>query len=154
MKNKNLSGTTLPDSNVPLVDPASSTTAHTPGPWSACGDGECSCKTAMCGDHPIAKVTSGKWGDDYATLRLVGSGLARQVEAYTDQITYGEVGEPTARANARLISAAPDILNAAKKARWAITALVDLHGPDPAGMALIAVNELDRALSKAEPHPA
>ena len=41
------------------------------------------------------------------------------------------------------------IKEAAQKARWALTAMVELHGPDPAGMAMEALNDLDRALSSA-----
>lgn len=68
-------------------------------------------------DHPVATVTSGKWGDDFATLRFVDGGqgsLAAKVEAYMDQITYGEVGADTAKANARLIAAAPALYAALK----------------------------------------
>lgn len=84
---------------------------HTPGPWSVCGNGECSCKTIMCADHPIAVVTHGEWGDDYPAIRLVGtSSLDQKAEAYMEQITYGEIGEELARANALLIAAAPDLL--------------------------------------------
>lgn len=82
----------------------------TPGPWKACGEAECSCKVVSCGQHPIAQITSGKWGDDYASVRLVGnSSLDMKAEAYMEQITYGEVDEATAAANARLIAAAPDM---------------------------------------------
>lgn len=34
-----------------------------------------------------------------------------------------------------------------KRARWALEAMINLHGPDPAGMALMALNDLDQALS-------
>ena len=88
-------------------------TEHTPGPWSACGDGDCVCKTVTCGDHPVALVTHGKWGDNYAALRLVGTtSLDMKAEAYMEQITYGEVPEATAKANALLIAAAPELLAA------------------------------------------
>jgi len=68
-------------------------------------------------DHPVAKVISGKWGDDYPAVRLVGtSSLDEKAEAYMDQITYGEIPKEEAKANARLIAAAPDLLEAAKQA--------------------------------------
>lgn len=84
---------------------------HTPGPWKVCGDGKCSCKTVMSPDFPIAQITHGPWGDDYPAIRLVGtSSLDTKAEAYLEQITYGDVPEPVARANALLIAAAPDML--------------------------------------------
>lgn len=89
---------------------------HTPGPWHACHDGECSCKIVSCAYYPIARITVGKWGDDYPALRLVGtSSLDTKAEAYMEQITYGEIGDDTATANARLIAAAPDLLKALKE---------------------------------------
>ena len=81
---------------------------YTKGPWSACHNGECSCKAIWCNDHPIAEVTAGKWGDDYPSIRLVGeSSLDLKAEAYMEQMTYGEVPEEEAQANANLIAAAP-----------------------------------------------
>lgn len=96
--------------------------AATKGPWKACCEGNCQCKTITCEEHPIAKVTSGKWGDDYATLRLVGeSSLQMRAEAYMAQHTYGEVDEAIATVNVSLISAlrnaAPQLLAIAKAAR-------------------------------------
>jgi len=86
---------------------------HTPGPWHACNTGKCSCKTVSCRDYPIARVTTGDWGDDYPSVRIVGeSSLNRKAEAYMEQITYGSVNEETAIANAILIAAAPDLLEA------------------------------------------
>ena len=56
---------------------------------------------------------SRKWGDDYPAIRLVGSSsLDMKAEAFMEQITYGEVNEETATANARLIAAAPKMLAA------------------------------------------
>ena len=90
---------------------------HTKGPWRACNDGECRCLTVSAPDQPIAKVISDKWGDDYPALRLVGpSSLEQKVEAYMEQITYGEIDPEEAKANARLIAAAPDLLEACKAA--------------------------------------
>lgn len=88
---------------------------HTPGPWSVCGDGACSCKTVTCADYPVAVVTSGEWGDTWPSVKLVGeSSLSLKAEAFLDKCVYGEVPEETARANARLIAAAPDLLYHAK----------------------------------------
>lgn len=42
------------------------------------------------------------------------------------------------------------LLDAAKRARWALEAMVTLHGPDPAGMSLAALNELDRVIRATE----
>lgn len=80
---------------------------HTPGPWSACGDGECSCKTVTCGDFPIARITHGDWGDEYHSMRPVGGSIEGKFESYMERIVYGHVSEPVARANASLIAAAP-----------------------------------------------
>jgi len=88
---------------------------HTPGPWNVCGAdrGVCQCMTVLCSDYPIAKVVSGDWGDDYPAIRLTGySTLDAKAEAYMAQMTYGRIDEKTAKANARLIAAAPDLLEA------------------------------------------
>lgn len=63
------------------------------GPWTACRDGVCSCKTIGGFDEPIAKVQVGEWGDEPG-------------------FPYGEVSEEVARSNGRLIAAAPDLLEA------------------------------------------
>ena len=92
---------------------------HTKGPWRACHDGDCSCKQiwSVTADHPVAKVISGKWGDDYPSLRFVeGTGgegsIHPKIESHMEQITYGEINEDVAQANARLIAAAPELLEA------------------------------------------
>jgi len=72
--------------------------AHTPGPWMACGDGTCRCKTVNSEEHPVAHVVSGEWGDEHEGRMLV----------------YGSVDEEFAEANARLIAAAPELLEACK----------------------------------------
>ena len=91
-------------------------TQHTPGPWRACNGAKCPCLTVSCGDHPIAQVTNGDWGDDFASIRLVGdSSLNLKAEAFMDQITYGHINIETARANARLIAAAPTLYEALVK---------------------------------------
>lgn len=85
---------------------------HTPGPWSHHVDIACKCGYVSASDHPVAKVISGDWGDDYPSIRLVGGSLERVAEAYMDQITYGRIDQAEADANARLIAAAPDLLAA------------------------------------------
>lgn len=79
------------------------------GPWHACGKGDCCCKQVWCNDHPVAEVTSGEWGDNFPSIRLVGPSLDLKAEAFMDQITYGEISEATATANARLIAMAPEM---------------------------------------------
>ena len=87
---------------------------HTPGPWTCCHEAKCPCKQIWSENYPIAIVTSGKWGDDYPAIRLnTDKGTIGAVaEAYMEQITYGEIYEETARANARLIASAPELLEA------------------------------------------
>ena len=85
---------------------------HTPGPWHACGNGKCACKLVWSPDYPVAKIESGKWGDDYASIRLTGESLLLKAEPFMDQITYGEISEDIAEANALLIAACPDLLEA------------------------------------------
>ena len=89
----------------------------TPGPWHACGNGKCACKQVWSPDYPVAKVECGKWGDDYVSIRLTGESLLLKAEPFMDQITYGEISEDVAEANARLIAAAPDLLEVLKTYR-------------------------------------
>ena len=87
----------------------------TPGPWSACGKGGCSCGLISSdkADGPVAEIIHGKWGDDYPALRFTkdSSSLSMKVEAYMEQITYGEVSNEIAKSNAQYIaSLSPDVL--------------------------------------------
>jgi hypothetical protein len=95
---------------------------HTPGPWFYCGceSGGCSCLTVSGKDAPVAVITGGVWGDDFPSIRLVGnSSLDLKAEAYMEQISYGEVPMEEAKANARLIAAAPSMLEALNEiAAW------------------------------------
>lgn len=122
--------------------------AHTPGPWTVCGDGKCSCKTIHCGDFPIAQVTHGPWGDDYPAIRLVGTcSLDMKAEAYMEQFAYGEVSEPLARANARLIAATPDLASAAQQAWGALSWIIAYDSEDKTLARAIAA--LEAAIEKA-----
>jgi len=81
---------------------------HSPIPWKLCGeDGKhfCGHIWSTDGNSHIVTVISGKWGDDYASLRFVSGSpsLHLTVEAFMDQITYGEIPEDIAEANARFI---------------------------------------------------
>ncbi|MEN6532214.1 MAG: hypothetical protein ABFD89_01030 [Bryobacteraceae bacterium] len=95
--------------------------SHTPGPWKVLDRQVWS----RLGDHPVAEVVSGKWGDPYQTLRLVGpdgkeaqsGSLDIKAEAYTELIEYGQVDPDEAKANARLIAVAPDMLEVLRKVR-------------------------------------
>ena len=96
----------------------------TPGPWKACNGGECSCFIVSGADYPVAKVVCGKWGDDYPALRLVGpTSLEQKVEAYMEQITYGEIDPAEAKANALLIAAAPRMREALVRIRNGVLGL-------------------------------
>ena len=67
----------------------------------------------MARDYPVAEVIKGYWGDDYPAIRYVESdGMVNTaVEAYMEQITYGNVSEDQAMANRAFITCAPtDIL--------------------------------------------
>ena len=89
---------------------------YSPGPWKACRDGECSCGFIWStpADHPVAKVESGEWGDDYPAVRIVPSehsltGTSFEVTAYMEQIGYGQIDPEVAQQNARLIALSPEM---------------------------------------------
>lgn len=110
-------------SSIPQTARPESSTTFTPGPWKTCGahDNKCRCAQiwSVPGDHPVASVIIGKWGDDYPSIRFVegeGQGsIGAKVEAYMDMIEYGEVAGETGFANAWLIAAAPELLDVAKQ---------------------------------------
>ncbi len=79
----------------------------TEGRWRACGKGDCSCGLITSKDYPIAEIVNGKWGDDYPALRYAkdSTSLNMKVEAYMEQITYGEVPKELVSANAKYIAA-------------------------------------------------
>lgn len=82
------------------------------GPWRRCGAarGGCSCGTvwSIPADAPVATVIIGEWGDDIAVKRKVG----RKWEPTIETIVYGKIGEEVGKANAALISAAPEMADA------------------------------------------
>lgn len=89
---------------------------YSPAPWGACHDGNCSCGFvwSRTADHPVAKVESGEWGDDYAAVRVTPAergltGTSFEVTAYKEQITYGRIDPETARQNALLIALSPEM---------------------------------------------
>ena len=90
---------------------------YSPGPWKACHGGECSCGFIWStpADHPVAKVESGEWGDDYPAVKIVPSehrltGTSFEVTAYMEQIGYGRIDPEVAQQNARLIALSPEML--------------------------------------------
>ncbi|MFA5187114.1 MAG: hypothetical protein WC551_11580 [Patescibacteria group bacterium] len=132
---------------------------HTPGPWSACQNGQCSCGIIWGGgEYPIAEVQSGEWGDSYPALRVkMGDSLSGKadIEAYMELIPYGMgATKDEAAANARLIAAAPEMLEALLSL---VTFFDDLHAGPPLipekqaiyMAALPRLNQAQEAISKA-----
>lgn len=80
---------------------------HAPLPWSACRKGDCQCKQLWCDDYPIAKITCGKWGDDFPTVEVTGVLGSIEgkltIEAVMGQIEYGEISDELATANIKFI---------------------------------------------------
>lgn len=116
---------------------------HTPGPWSHHVDIACKCGGIGSKNHPVAKVYAGEWGDEYPAIRLVGGSLERQYEAYIERIAYGEIPQAEADANAALISAAPDLLEALKN----LVAIYD----DEFGIVAPEMDAARAAIAKAQP---
>ena len=114
------------------IGEAASSAAHTPGPWSACGQdrGGCSCGQvwSRAVDQPVAKANT-IWGDDL-------------------EHPYGEIPFAEMVANARLIAAAPELLAAATCALGMLTGNLDGDWSlgDPVDM-------LRAAIAKASPTP-
>jgi len=85
---------------------------HTPGPWKACHDGKCRCKQVWSAHHPVADVIHGPWGDPYPALEISGGAIDMTAKPVMRMIEYGTVPDDIAEANARLIAAAPELLEA------------------------------------------
>ena len=116
---------------------------HTQLPWSVCCEGRCTCLMIMCAVHPIAKVESGEWGDTYPAMRMAGSSIEGRYEAYIEKITYGEIPQEIAKANALYIvkacNAFPDLVKALETASLMIKgqmiecAVIDTETMEPLG---------------------
>ena len=89
--------------------PATERSAHTPGPWKACRDGECQCRQvwSIPGDAPVFTAL-----DTHGVVALVGQAHQRWGDG--PDLVYGEIPEDQTQANALLVSAAPDLLAVCK----------------------------------------
>ena len=107
---------------------------HTPGPWHACGSGDCPCKQIWAEDGPVATAESGAWGDSYPVLEIEGHPTSVQasvtIKPAMRLAEYGSLDPEVAAANARLIAAAPDLLDACNKVMaWWTDVQNDTTGP-------------------------
>ncbi len=118
--------------------------SHTPGPWTVCNKGDCTCKVVWCSEHPIAEVVHGPWGDRYPALRLIGDSLDIKAEPFIDMIEYGAVDEDTAKDNALLIASAPDLLEALELA-VATSYEAGMSGEDDEGWLSVARAAIKKA---------
>ncbi len=90
---------------------------HSPGPWSTCNNGSCPCGFiwSITADHPVAKVESGEWGDDYPAVKITPTergltGTSFEVTANMEQVGYGRIDPEVAQQNAQLIAMSPEML--------------------------------------------
>ena len=107
------------------------------------------CQCFQIGDDhgPVCKVTNGKWGDDYAAIRLVGdSSLDQKAEAYMEQLTYGEISLELAQRRAVLIAASPELLNALKAS---LLRLTELLGKGYSDDDMLLLGQIESAIQKA-----
>lgn len=103
---------------------------HTPGPWT--------CKKALTPvdgafDYAIAAEVDGR-------PQVIAEAFARS----------GQTSFPPAEANARLIAAAPDLLEALKKANWLIGKLAGWNGTDISDLDELGYPTILAAIAKAE----
>lgn len=84
---------------------ADSTAGFTPGPWRPCGESECACGVvwSIPTDMPVVTVVGEK-------QHLIG--LVNNEWGDAADMIYGAVGRNDQKANAHLISAAPDMYEA------------------------------------------
>jgi len=107
---------------------------HTPGPW-----------VANAGHDSYLRETS---SDDPIHAYHVSE--SSEV-GYTVAIVLGDVPELDCAANARLIAAAPELLEALKKARYDLwLALGGDDDSDNAARAIKSISYIDAAIAKAE----
>ena len=77
----------------------------TEGMWHACHDGKCPCKQVWADNCPVATVESGKWGDEFPSIRIIGeSSYQLKAEPFMDMYEYGEIPEDAAESNAKFIA--------------------------------------------------
>lgn len=79
---------------------------HTPGPWRACKDGSCSCGHvwSIPGDFPVCSALNEK---------NIAVAVAHEHMADDPETIYQSITPEMCAANARLIAAAPALLDAA-----------------------------------------
>ncbi|MFA5340272.1 MAG: hypothetical protein WC332_00705 [Clostridia bacterium] len=82
-------------------------------------------------DLPVAKVESGKWGDEYPSIRFTkeSTSLKPEIEAYMDMIDYGFIEQETAEANARFIVKACNCHNEMLEALKEIIKSINIANP-------------------------
>jgi len=104
-----------------------------------------------CADYPIANVTCGDWGDYYPSIKLTGPSMDTKAEAFMDGMPYGNVPREEAEANARLIRAAPKMLEALEdlvmKATYSLMGIRDVDDAK-AAIALALEEEVEKKTTK------
>jgi hypothetical protein len=121
----------------------------TPGPWHACNCGKCF--QVGFSDGPICQVEHGEWGDTFPAIRLKKDGnriYGMEAEAYIEMHAYGKIPEETAKANATLIAAAPELYEACKAALSELRCFHTLNPENVNTSKIIA--EITAALAKAD----
>jgi len=118
--------------------------SHTPGPWNACHDGACPCRQvwSMPADAPVftARPDSN-----------VNVGMAHHKWGDSPELLYGAIPPEQQLANARLIAAAPELLDALKHALERMKDIETGNGFVPQCSA--AITYAEKAIAKAEGRP-